>query len=104
MIKKIGILVTAVMVAISSASFAADVKIKNVATKTYYYKVGTTAKPIKANATASFKYTGKTVKVTYSSNSKLTGSKSKTFASSSIVKNKNLIQINPVKGKTTPTK
>ena len=102
MIKKIGILVTAVLVAISSATFAADVKIKNVSSKAYYYQVGNTKKQIKANGTSTFKYSGSNVVVKYSAKKDLQGAKTKKFASSSIKKNKNLIQINPVKSQTTP--
>lgn len=98
MIKKIGILVTAVMVAISSASFAATVTIKNVGNKSYYYQVGKTTKQIKANGSAKFSYSGKTIKVKYGAKKNLTPSKTKSFKAT------RLIQINPVKKITTPKK
>lgn len=97
MIKKIGILVTAVMVAISSASFAASVTIKNVGNKTYFYQVGKTTKEIKAGSSASFKYTGNTIKVKY-------GAKKSSLSTTKSFKATKLIQINPVKKVTTPKK
>jgi len=98
MIKKIGILVTAVMVAISSASFAATVTIKNVGKTAYYYQVGKTTKKINANGSAKFTYSGRTIKVKYGAKKNLKPSKTKSF------KAKKLIQINPAKNITTPKK
>jgi hypothetical protein len=66
MIKKTILLVTAVMIAASSVSYAAtkSIKVTNEGDKTYFYKVGNTIKKIAPGSSKSFPLKGlKTVKI-----------------------------------------
>jgi hypothetical protein len=108
MIKKTILLVTAVMIAASSASYAAkSIKVTNDSGKTYYYKVGKTIKKISPGSTKSFPLKGlKSVKITAGtskSGSTVKGDKV-SFPKITIAdaKANPLIQTNPVNGQNTP--
>jgi hypothetical protein len=109
MIKKTMLLVTAVMIAASSVSYAANsksVKVTNEGNKTYFYKVGGTVKKISPGSTKSFPLKGlKKVKITAGtskSGNSVKGDKI-TFPTLSIseAKANPFIQTNPVSGQTT---
>ena len=107
MIKKTILLVSAVMIAASSATYAAkSVKVTNESGKTYYYKVGKTIKKIAPGSTKSFPLKGlKSVKITAGtskSGSSVKGDKA-SFPKLSIseAKANPFVQTNPVSGQTT---
>ena len=108
MIKKTILLITAVMLAASSASYAAkSIKVTNDSDKTYFYKVGKTIKKISPGSTKSFPLKGlKSVKITAGtskSGSSVKGDKvSFPKLSISEAKANPLIQTNPVTGQNTP--
>jgi hypothetical protein len=112
MIKKTILLVTALMIAASSATYAAhskakSIKVTNDSGKTYYYKVGKTIKKIAPGSTKSFPLKGlKSVKITAGtskSGSAVKGEKI-TFPTLTIAQAKAdpMIQTNPVTGQNTP--
>ncbi len=103
------LLVTAVMIAASSVSYAAKskiVKVTNESNTTYFYKVGNTIKKISSGSTKSFPLKGlKKVKITAGtsrSGNAVTGQKRSlgTFTISQVKANP-VIQTNPVSGQTT---
>jgi hypothetical protein len=107
MIKKTILLVTAVMIAASSVSYAAQsVKVTNESKLTAYYKVGNTVKKIGAGSSKSFSLKGlKKVKITVGtskSGNTVTGQKRSlgTFTIAEVKANP-VIQTNPVSGQTT---
>ncbi len=109
MIKKTILLVTAVMIAASSVSYAAkskSVKVTNESKLDAYYKVGKTVKKINAGSSKSFSLKGlKKVKITVGtskSGNAVTGQKRSlgTFTISEVKANP-VIQTNPVSGQTT---
>ena len=110
MIKKTILLVTAVMIAASSASYAAkakSIKVTNEGNTTYYYKVGNSIpKKITAGSSRSFSLKGlKRVKITSGtskSGNNVKGDK-RTYPTLSISQAKvdPLFQTNPVSGQTT---
>ena len=108
MIKKTILIVTAVMIAASSATYAAkSIKVTNDSGKTYFYKVGNTIKKIAPGSTKSFPLDGikKQVKITAG----LRASGGKVFGSKinfnpipiSEAKANPFIQTNPVTGQAT---
>jgi hypothetical protein len=108
MIKKTILLVTAVMIAASSVSYAAtkSIKVANLGDKTYFYKVGKTIKKISPGSTKSFPLKGlKSVKITAGTSkfgSGVMGNKvSFPKLSISIAKANPFVQTNPVTGQTT---
>jgi uncharacterized protein YxeA len=107
MIKKTMLLVTAVMIAASSATYAAkSIKVTNEGDKTYFYKVGNTIKKISPGSTKSFPLKGlKSVKITaglQKSGSSVKGDKvSFPKLTISEAKANPFIQTNPVSGQTT---
>jgi hypothetical protein len=109
MIKKTMLLVTAVMIAASSVSYAAKpktVKVTNESNTTYFYKVGNTIKKISSGSTKSFPLKGlKKVKITAGtskSGNAVKGSRiSFPTLSISEAKANPFIQTNPVSGQTT---
>jgi hypothetical protein len=108
MIKKTILLVTAVMIAASSVSHAANkLKVTNESKLDAFYKVGNTVKKIAAGSSKSFSLKGlKKVKITAStsaSGNALTGQKRSfgTFTISEAKANPS-IATNPVSGQTTP--
>lgn len=107
MIKKTILLVTAVMIAASSVSYAAkSIKVTNEGNKTYFYKVGNTVKKISPGSTKSFPLKGlKSVKITAGtskSGNSVKGDKvSFPKLSISEAKANPFIQTNPVTGQTT---
>jgi hypothetical protein len=108
MIKKTILLVTAVVLAASSATYAANsIKVTNEGNVPYFYKVGNTIKKIAPGASKSFPLKGlKSVKVTAGlekSGNSVTGAK-KTFPRITIsqAKSNPFIQTNPVTGQNTP--
>ena len=107
MIKKTILLVTAVMIAASSATYAAkSIKVTNEGDKTYFYKVGNTIKKISPGSTKSFPLKGlKSVKITAGlekSGNSVKGDKvSFPKIKISEAKANPFIQTNPVSGQTT---
>ena len=107
MIKKTILLVTAVMIAASSVSYAAkSIKVTNEGNTTYFYKVGNTIKKISPGSSKSFSLKGlKKVKITAGtsqSGNSVKGNKiSFPTLSISAAKADPLIQTNPVSGQTT---
>ena len=108
MIKKTILLVTAVMIAASSVSYAAtkSIKVANLGDKTYFYKVGNTIKKISPGSTKSFPLKGlKSVKITAGtskSGGAVKGDKvSFPKLSISEAKANPFVQTNPVTGQTT---
>ena len=107
MIKKTILLVTAVMIAASSATYAAkSIKVTNEGNTTYFYKVGNTIKKISPGSSKSFSLKGlKKVKITagtsHSGNSVKGNKISFPTLSISQAKADPLIQTNPVSGQTT---
>lgn len=107
MIKKTILLVTAVMIAASSATYAAkSIKVTNESNTTYYYKVGNTIKKIAPGSTKSFPLKGlKSVKITAGTSktgNSVKGSKvSFPKLTISAAKSNPFIQTNPVSGQTT---
>ena len=108
MIKKTILLVTAVMIAASSVSYAAtkSIKVTNEGDKTYFYKVGNTIKKISPGSTKSFPLKGlKSVKITAGtskSGGAVKGDKvSVPKLSISEAKANPFVQTNPVTGQTT---
>ena len=106
MIKKTILLVTAVMIAASSVSHAASVKVTNEGSKPYYYKVGKTIKKISPGSSKSFPLKGlKSVKITTgttkSGNSVAGDKRSFPKISISEAKANPVIQTNPVSGQQT---
>ena len=103
------LLVTAVMIAASSATYAAkskSIKVTNEGDKTYFYKVGKTIKKISPGSTKSFPLKGlKSVKITaglQKSGSSVKGDKvSFPKLTISEAKANPFIQTNPVSGQTT---
>jgi hypothetical protein len=107
MIKKTILLVTAVMIAASSATYAAkSIKVTNEGDKTYFYKVGNTIKKIAPGSTKSFPLKGlKKVKITAGtsqSGNAVKGNKI-TFPTLTIsqAKAQPFIQTNPASGQST---
>ena len=108
MIKKTILLVTAVMIAASSATYAAkSIKVTNEGDKPYFYKVGNAVKKIAPGSTRSFSLKGikRQVRITAgtkASGGKVSGSKIH-FKPITIseAKAKPFIQTNPVSGQTT---
>ena len=107
MIKKTILLITAVMIAASSATYAAkSIKITNEGNQTYFYKVGNTIKKITPGSTKSFPLEGlNRVKITAGTSKSGNGVKGNkiTFPVLSIseAKANPFIQTNPVSGQTT---
>ena len=107
MIKKTILLVTAVILAATSATYAAkSIRVTNDSGQTYFYKVGNTIKKIAAGGTKSFPLKGlKSVKITAGtskSGSSVKGDKvSFPKLSISEAKANPFIQTNPVSGQTT---
>jgi hypothetical protein len=107
MIKKTILLVTAVMIAASSATYAAkSIKVTNEGNTTYFYKVGKTIKKISPGSSKSFSLKGlKKVKITagtsHSGNSVKGNKISFPTLSISQAKADPVIQTNPVSGQTT---
>ncbi|MCX6973078.1 MAG: hypothetical protein NTZ94_02060 [Verrucomicrobia bacterium] len=109
MIKKTILLITALMIAASSATYAAktkSIKVTNESGQTYFYKVGNTIKKISPGSTKSFPLKGlKSVKITAGtskSGSSVKGDKvSFPKLSISEAKANPFIQTNPVSGQTT---
>ena len=107
MIKKTILLVTAVILAATSATYAAkSIRVTNDSGQTYFYKVGNTIKKISAGGTKSFPLKGlKSVKITAGtskSGSSVKGDKvSFPKISISDAKANPFIQTNPVSGQTT---
>lgn len=107
MIKKTILLVTAVMIAASSATYAAkSIKVTNEGNTTYFYKVGNTIKKISPGSSKSFSLKGlKKVKITagtsHSGNSVKGNKISFPTLSISQAKADPIIQTNPVSGQTT---
>jgi hypothetical protein len=112
MIKKTILLVTALMIAASSATYAAKSKAKSIRVTNegkvaYFYKVGNSVKKIEPGSSKSFSLKGlKRVKITSgerkSKNNNVTGNV-KVLKSLSIAQAKAdpIIQTNPVTGQTT---
>jgi hypothetical protein len=107
MIKKTILLVTAVMLAATSATYAAKkIRVTNESDTTYYYKVGNQIKKITPGSTKAFSLAGlKSVKITAGtskSGNAVKGDKV-TFPKLSIseAKANPFIQTNPVSGQTT---
>ena len=110
MIKKTILLVTALMIAASSATYAAkakSIKVTNESDKTYFYKVGNTIKKISPGSTKSFPLKGlNKVKITAGetkSGNSVKGDK-KTFPTLTIAEARKdpFIQTNPATGQNTP--
>jgi len=107
MIKKTILLVTAVMIAASSATYAAkSIKVTNEGDKTYFYKVGNTIKKIAPGSTKSFPLKGlKSVKITAGLQKSGNGVKGDKVSfpklTISEAKANPFIQTNPVSGQTT---
>jgi hypothetical protein len=109
MIKKTILLVTALMIAASSATYAAkskSIKVTNEGNTAYFYKVGNTIKKIAPGSTKSFPLKGlKTVKITAGtskSGNTVKGAKI-TFPTLTIAQAKAnpFVQTNPATGQTT---
>ena len=107
MIKKTILLVTAVILAATSATYAAkSIRVTNESGQTYFYKVGKTIKKIPAGGTKAFSLKGlKSVKITAGtskSGNAVKGDKvSFPKLSISEAKANPFIQTNPVSGQTT---
>jgi hypothetical protein len=107
MIKKTILLVTAVMLAATSASYAAKkMRVTNESGKTYFYKVGNTIKKIAPGSSKSFPIPAgkKDVKIqvgTTKSGNKVEGEKKSFSFTKSEIKANPAIQTNPVSGQTT---
>jgi hypothetical protein len=108
MIKKTILLVTAVMIAASSVSYAAkSIRVENLGNTTYFYKVGNTIKKISPGSSKSFSLKGlKSVKITAGtskSGNAVKGNKvSFPKLTISQAKADPFIQTNPVTGQNTP--
>jgi len=108
MIKKTLLLVTAVMLAATSATYAAKkIRVSNESGTTYFYKVGNTIKQIKAGSTASFPIPAgkKKVKIevgTTKSGNKVQGEKKSFSYTKSQINANPAILTNPVSGQVTP--
>lgn len=107
MIKKTILLVTAVMIAASSATYAAkSIKVTNESDRAYFYKVGNTIKKIAPGSTKSFPLRGlKSVRVTAGTSQSGNAVKGDRVSfpklTISEAKRKPFIQTNPVSGQTT---
>jgi hypothetical protein len=109
MIKKTLLLVTALMIAASSASYAAkanSIKVTNEGNTTYYYKVGKTIKKISPGSSKSFSLKGlKSVKITAGTTKSGNTVKGNTISfpklTISQAKADPIIQTNPVSGQVT---
>lgn len=106
MIKKTILLVTALMLAVTSATYAKKIKVTNESGKTYFYKVGKTVKKISPGSTKSFSIKGlKKVKVTAGTTKTSSGVGGSKISFPSITisaaKANPFIQTNPVSGQTT---
>jgi hypothetical protein len=109
MIKKTILLVTAVMIAASSLSHAANpksIKVTNEGNTTYFYKVGNNIKKISPGSTKSFPLKGlKSVKITAGTSKSGNKVKGDTISfpklTISEAKTKPFIQTNPVSGLST---
>ena len=109
MIKKTILLLTALMIAASSATYAAkakSIKVKNESDLTYYYKVGNTIKKIAPGSTKSFPLKGlKSVKITAGTSKSGNSVKGEKVSfpklSISEAKANPFIQTNPATGQTT---
>jgi len=107
MIKKTILLVTAVMIAASSASYAAkSIKVENKSDRTYFYIVGNTVKKIAPGSTKSFPLKGlKSVRVTAGTSRSGNAVKGNRVSfpklTISEAKKNPFIQTNPVSGQTT---
>jgi hypothetical protein len=109
MIKKTILLITALMIAASSATYAAkakSIKVENLGDKPYFYKVGNTIKKIVPGSSKSFSLKGlKSVRIiagTSKSGNTVKGAKI-TFPTLTIAQAKAnpFVQTNPATGQTT---
>jgi hypothetical protein len=107
MIKKTILLVTAVMLAATSATYAAKkIRVTNESGTNYWYKVGNTIKKIEAGSSKSFPLPAgkKKVKIesgTTKSGNKVQGDKKSFSFTRAEIKAQPAIQINPASGQST---
>jgi hypothetical protein len=96
MIKKIAIIATAALIAVSTAAEANKVKVENKSNQPFFYKVGKSVKKISPGGSRVFKTTKKKVFVKVSAN------KSGGFKGTGSVTPGRTLQTNPVTGQNTP--